>query len=813
MLSAVFKSVYRTLMHQKRYAAINILGLALGVSVFLVMALIVHYEGSYDVSLPHAEQIYQVDEISNVPQQAVEESSYVSFVPFPFLKQDFPEIKAAVYAMQIPLTVRSGEEIGQEKVTLTDKDFFSVFDLNLLVGDKNTALDGPGKVVISQDMARKYFGTTNALGKTVRIDNGKTDAVVSGVLATPPANRTMSFDFIELTPTAWFSQMAFTNWGSGWGTLWVRLVHPQDQARVDEGLKHYVPRHPGNWTAGMIKESFGDGNLELIPLPKVHFHNAAIGEGGNSQSLVHILGLIGCAALATAVINYVNLATSRSVLRAREVAMRKVLGATRGALVLQFMCEALVLVLIAVAISAAMTEMALHWVNAWGGWALWMDWPFILPMLAVVVLVTTIIAGFYPAIVLSGYRPSLVLASSKTPSGGRLESAVRSALVVGQFGFALVLGICTMVMLSQASYIEHMDQGLPRDGLIVIHSLINQDLKPRQKEIITRLAAVPGVTVATRTDIYPHNLVNNMDWVLTGHVDKHNMGYGSATIGYFEALNAHLLAGRFFDTQHGMDYSVTTPDSQAAEWNVIISRRAAKDFGFSTPEQAIGASIHSVFNGTNGHMHHIIGVVEDIQFRSAQSRMPAVVYFGTNDPLDYAGAIIRYNHTPQNVMMDRLKAAWREVAPDAGFSAESVADIFAADAAPDRNRGNLFAIGASVAIGIACLGLYGLSSFYVFRRQQEIGIRKVLGASQKDIIHKLMFDFLKPIFIATLIAWPISLVLMGEWLSLFSNRINLSFRPFVEITFLTFLIAILTIFVQVFRAARQTPSEILSVDR
>lgn len=809
MLSAVFKSVYRTLTHQKRYATINILGLALGVSVFLVMALIVHYEGSYDASLPHAEQIYQVDEISNLPQHAVEESSYVSFVPFPFLKQDFPEIKAAAYAMQIPLTVRSGEEIGQEQVTMTDKDFFSVFDLTLLAGDKSTALDGPGKVVISQDMARKYFGTTKALGKTLRIDNGKTDAVVSGVLAPPPANRTMSFDFIELTPTPWLSQSAFTNWGAEWGTTWVRLAHPQDQARVDEGLKHYVSRHPGNWTAGMIKESFGDGNLELIPLPKVHFHNAAIGEGGNSQSLVHILGLIGCAALATAVINYVNLATSRSVLRAREVAMRKVLGATRGALVLQFMCEALVLVLIAVAISAAITEMALHWVNAWGGWALWMDWSFILPMLVVVVFVTTIIAGFYPAVVLSGYRPSLVLASSKTPSGGRLESAVRSALVVGQFGFALVLGICTMVMLSQASYIEHMDQGLPRDGLIVIHSLINQNLKPRQKEIITRLAAVPGVTVATRSDIYPHNLLDNMDWVLTGHVDKHNMGYGSATIGYFEALNAHLLAGRFFDTQHGMDYSVTTPASQAAEWNVIISRRAAKDFGFSTPEQAIGASIHSAFNGRNGHMHHIIGVVEDIQFRSAQSRMPAVVYFGTSDPLDYAGAIIRYNHTPQNVMMDRLKAAWREVAPDAGFSAESVADIFAADAAPDKNRGNLFAIGASVAIGIACLGLYGLSSFYVSRRRQEIGIRKVLGAQPRDILFQFLKEFLKPVVIAALIAWPVAWVLMRSWLSTYQHRIALVPTPFILITLGALCIASFTVLGQTLRAVRQAPAKAL----
>ncbi|GBR46371.1 FtsX-like permease family protein [Neokomagataea thailandica] len=807
MFTAIFKNVYRSLTHQKRYAAINILGLALGVAVFLVMALIVHYEETYDTTLPRAGQIYQVDEVARLPHTAPEENDNVSFVPFPFLKQDFHEIQAATYVMRIPLTVRSGEEIGQEQVTMTDKDFFSIFDLTLLAGDKATALDGPEKVVISQNMARKYFGTTDALGKTLHIDDDKGDAVVTGILAQPPANRTVNFDIVELTPSKWFSYWPFKTWGAEWGTIWVRLAHPQDRARVDQGFQHYIARHPGRDTLGSVKEMFGDGGLELVPLPHVHFHNVEIGEGGNSRALIHILGLIGCAALATAVINYVNLATSRSVLRAREVAMRKVLGATRAALITQFMCEALVLVLIAVFIGAALTEIALHWVNAWGGWSLWMDWPFLFPILGAVIAVTTCVAGFYPAIILSGYRPAIILASSKTPSGGRLESAVRSALVVGQFGFALVLGICTMVMLSQASYIRHMDRGVRQDGLIVIDSLWNQSLKARQKEIITRLSAVPGVSIATRSDLYPYHAVDGMDFALAGHADKHNMRWGSATVGYFDAIGAHLIAGRFFDAQHGMDY--IRQDGDEVERNVILSRQAVVELGFASPEKAVGASVHTVYNGQNGAESHIIGVVEDIRFNGAQGHMRPILYYGTNRPITLCGALIRYDHVPQNVMMDRLKAAWHDIAPDAAFSAKSVSEIYAADSAPEQNRGSLFAMGAGVAIGIACLGLYGLSSFYVSRRRQEIGIRKVLGAQPRDILFQFLREFLKPVVLAAFIAWPVAWFLMRSWLSDYSNRIALTPVPFTLITLGALCIASLTVLGQTFRAVKQAPVEAL----
>jgi len=366
MFADTLRATWRTLTGQKRYTFLNLAGLALGIAVFLTMALIVRYENSYDASVPNVSHLYVLNEVFRPASHAPSESDDVSFVLFPFLKQDFPEIGAAIRMLQEPLVVRAGLTLSQEKVTLTDPAFFSVFKLPLLAGDSSTALDGPGKVVISTDMARKYFGTEQALGKRLRIDNGQTEAIVSGILAPQPPNQTMGFDLIEVIPTSWLSKYAFTNWGSMWGTLWVRIDDPRAISRVRAGLARYPYPHTGNWTKDLLQEIFGGGGLDLVSLPDLHFHAAAIGEGGNSRALVRILGLIGLAALATAIINYVNLATARSALQAREVAVRKVLGATRLRLIAQFMTEAYVMVMMATVLGSVFTELALHWVNLWG---------------------------------------------------------------------------------------------------------------------------------------------------------------------------------------------------------------------------------------------------------------------------------------------------------------------------------------------------------------------------------------------------------------------------------------------------------------
>jgi putative ABC transport system permease protein len=809
MFTGLATSIYRTLSRHKLYTVLNLFGLALGIAVFLTMALIVRYEYGYDADIPHAAQIYQVDELAHVAGRAPQENSTVSFVSFPFLKVDFPEIAASIRVLQEPLVVRVGNTVAREQVTFTDRSFFSVFDLPLVAGNKDTALNGPGKVVISAAEARKYFGTTAALGRKLQIDNERNEAVVTGVLADPPTNRSMAFDIIGVTPTSWFTKPPFTNWGSEWGTMWVRINNPQAALRVNYGLAGYAARHPGNWTADTIREAFGDGGLELVPLRAVHFHSAAIGDGGNNRTLVDILGFVGIAALTAALINYINLATARSVLRARDIAMRKVLGATRFALAMQLIVEAVVLVALAGLAGLALTELSLHWVNEWGGWRLGFDLVFMLPITLVIVLLTGVLAGGYPALVLSAYQPAPVLAASKTPAGGRIESLLRSVLVVLQFSFAITLAICTLVMTQQASHVRRLDRGMNSGGLILIPSLADATLQNRQSEIMRRLAAVPGVTIATRSDVVPHNLVDGFDWRRPGHADKHELRWGKATEGYFEAIGAHVIAGRLFDREHGQDY---TPDPMVAGngTSVVISRLTVERLGFASPQAAVGQEVQEAAQDSSAQVYRIIGVVDDIRFRSARSPMAPLLYYGTNGPISYVWGIVRYSGASEQVENARLRAAWAEIAPNVAFTARTANDVFAEDYRTDASHGALFGIGSAIAIGIACLGLYGLSTFTATRRMQEIGIRKVLGARTQDILMLLIGQFLRPVLIATFLAWPLAWVLMRAWLSGFDERIGLTPLPFVAVTLIAVGIAAVTILGQTARAASQPPAAALN---
>jgi len=799
MLSVTLTTALRALSRHKRASIINLIGLVLGIAVFLTMALIVRYEYAYDRSIPRAAHIFQVDENLRPPGEKPQEYDSTSFVPFPFLKQDFPDITASTYLMQTPLVVRSGRLLMQETVTMTNSMFFSVFDLPLLYGDKATALDSPGKIVISAAMARKYFGTTNALGRRFRIDNSQTESQVTGILSDPAPNSTTTFDFVEITPSIWLSRNPFVNWGSNWGTIWLRIDDLRARSRIEQGLAQFVTHHPGDWTPAMIREVFGSGGLELIPLTDVHFHNAAIGEDGNSRTLVNILGLVGAVALATAIINYVNLATARSALRAREVAMRKVLGASRSTLVFQFMSEALALVTLAGLLGLALTELSLRWVNLWGGWQLSLDWSFVLPAIVLIVAITGLVAGAYPALVLSSFRPASVLAASKTPAGGRLESGLRGLLVVAQFSFAITLAICTLIMTQQAAFVRHLDRGMQSNGLITIEALDDTSLMKRQSEIIHRLADVPGVSVATRSDMYPHHIIDQDDWRRVGQTEKVGIQWGKATPGYFQAIGAHLIAGRLFDDQHGQDYPVD-PRSAGNGTSVVISRLAAERFGFASPEAAIG---HDVQEDGDHQTYRIIGVIEDIRFRTARAQMAPLLYMGTVGPVAFVAAIVRYHGASPAQELDRLRTAWAEVAPDVAFSAQNVSEIFADDYRTDVNHGALFGIGSAVGIGIACLGLYGLSNFAASRRMQEIGIRKVMGARTRDILALLAGQFLRPVLMASLIGWPISWGLMRNWLSGFDQRITLTPIPFLLVTCGALVIAGITVISQTLRAAQR----------
>ncbi|MBB2188344.1 ABC transporter permease, partial [Gluconacetobacter liquefaciens] len=298
----MFASGFRNLPRHGLYGAINLLGLGLGVAVFLTMMLIVRYEYGYDSYVPGASHIYQVDDDFRPAGRAPYQSSYVSFVPVPFMEKDFPEISQAVRVVEKPAPVRVGDVLVRDRVVFTDRNFLSVFALPLLEGDRATALDGPGKVVLSASMARKYFGTVHAVGRRMRIDNSGDESVVSAIMAEPPPNATSDFRIVTVFPSSWLKEWPFNNWGSQWGHVWLRIDDAAAVPRIAAGLHEYPYRHPGNWKESLVRFTYGEGGLVLVPLRAVHFHNASIGEGGASRRLIDILGLVGVAALGTAIV-------------------------------------------------------------------------------------------------------------------------------------------------------------------------------------------------------------------------------------------------------------------------------------------------------------------------------------------------------------------------------------------------------------------------------------------------------------------------------------------------------------------------------
>lgn len=804
MLTGLFTATIRTLSRHRLYTALNLIGLALGLAVFLTMTLIVRYEKNYDSSIPDASRLYQLDALYSPPGRVPSESSSVSFVTFPYLKQDFPEINHATRVLSMPEAVRAGIILGRESVTMTDPDFFAVFNLPLLSGDKATALDAPGKIVISASLARKYFGTTDAMGRKIRLDNHD-DAIVSAVLADPPTNSTEDFSILTQFPSKFFTTFPYTlpfkNWGSSWGRIYLRIDNPRTLPRVRAGLLGFPARHPENYSPAEIRQTFGNGGLTLVPLRDVHFHNAAIGEGGTSRQLVDILQMVGLAALATALVNYVNMATARAGLRAKDVAMRKVLGASRLSLVIRFMMEALCLTLGAALLALTLTELALRWINTFGGWQISYDWAFILPQTVLIAFLAGGVAGLYPSFVLSSFRPVEVLSASRMPGGGRIDRTVRNALVTLQFTFASLLAICTLVMAQQARFVQGLDRGMATGGLIVIDSLSDDTLKSRQAAIVSRLSEVPGTIVATRSDLYPHHIVDRENWKRPGSTTDFSVQWGYATPGYFEALGARLLAGRLFDDAHGQDYALEGSKPETT-MNVVISRLTSQRFGFSSPDMAIGQEVQP----THGPVRYrIAGVVENMRLGDVRTSLEPVLWFGTKMPIDYVAALVRYKGITTQVEMEQLRKAWSEVAPDVPFSARDISDILSEDYRADANHSALFSIGSLVAVSIACLGLYGLSAFNVTRRIQEISIRKVLGASTRDVTILLIKQFIQPVLLATLIAWPMAWMLMQRWLSQFDQRIALTPLPFVLITFLALAIATLAIFSQAWRAAKRPP--------
>ncbi|UIJ46046.1 ABC transporter permease [Sphingomonas cannabina] len=803
---------FRTLARSPAYAAVNIGGLALGLAGSLLILAYVNYERSYDSWLRDVDRVYQVQTTVRPPNMA-EVHSQTS--PFPLYEglAGFSQVEAVTsLAAGKTVTEHDGQPMFIDATTV-DPEFFKVFALPFAQGSAATAFPDVNSIVLTESEAIRQFGTANALGKLLSLGagGGKRDHRVTGVLRDLPKNTSLRLGIIfrrdinQMPPES-------RSWGNNDQQHYVKLRAGADAAAVNAALPAWKKRA---WPPGMFEGkpiSIADAfDFHLVPLGDVHLGRAqgkALTPAGDPRALA-TFAIVALLTLGMAVMNFVNLTTARATQRAREVALRKVLGATRGQLIVQFLGESLLIAAAAMLIALTIAELATPWIGHLMGAEMRVTYlgerGMLLPALGLFA-VTGLAGGLYPALYLSRFRPAQVLrtgrAAAETPGSGRL----RAVLVVVQFAVAIGLIASTAVIWSQTRFIERVDPGYRRDGLIQITNAWRFTQGAEYEAARPLMLAVPGVTGVGRAGLElgaPETPVRLMrggagaPWV--------TMGFYSVDADFLSTMGIGRLAGRLLGDRFAADRiaGATPADLVARGVNVVINRSAAAKLGYRTPEAAVGQRFEIAFTAFPMVPSTIVGVVEDTRFRTARDAVDPIVY--VYDPEHTSQVLVRYAGARPGEVMAGLNKVWRRFEPEIPFEARFADDIVRELYAAERARGALFAAFSALAVVIACLGLYSLAAFATERRTKEIGIRKVVGATVRDIVRLLVWQFSKPVVLANLIAWPAAWWAMRDWLNGFDARIALGPGPFAIAGLLALAIAVATVAGHALRVARMNP--------
>ena len=798
-------SLYRALTRHRTHAALNIAGLAIGMAVAIMLGLYVRFETGFEDWLPDREQIYLVQTDVRTPDQPFSGRHHWTMGGLlDEIREDFPDTTGTRIEPMGASVIENGVAVVED-LDRVDDSFFEVFDLPIVAGQGGGALSDPANVLLSQALAERYFGTAaDAVGQslTAMIDGETRSLRVVGVFADLPADSELEFTMLTRLPdaidTPWWS-----NWGSTSVQTFLRFDSAADAARFAEATDAFVDRRAGSTYEAPASDQIG---LHLLPITEWHLTPEGR-EPDSRRQTVTVLGLVGVLTLLIAIVNYVNLATARAALRAREVAMRKVLGADRGSLIRQFLIEAIGVAALAGLVALVLVEVALPFVNAAGGTELSLSYlgqdGVILPLLALVLLIG-LVAGAYPAFVLSRYNAASVLASARSPGGGRAGTRVRQVLVAAQFALAIAFMIGTGVLFAQGQHLRNADLGFDREGLLLIRSMSWVQDEGQRRAIRTRMTQLPSVRSASISDnVAGGSSSNNVDTFTDARGTQLSMRRVAIGPDFFETYGTKLLAGRFLGPQFASD------ESEALEWeeprNVVINTLLLRALGYDDPTDAIGKQI-----GHGAPPRTIVGVVDDMRFLSPREPIDPTYYTYYEDP-GYGAMTLRFTGDPQTTM-DAAREAWIGVAGNLPFEAQTGVESLQNYYEEDDRAARLFAIGAGLAVLIGMVGLWGLASFNTARRTREIGIRKALGASRTDVVRLLIGQFLGPVLLANIIAWPLAWLATSRWLTGFSDRISLSPLFFIGASLIAVVIAVLTVLGQSLRASRAEPAWALRHD-
>jgi putative ABC transport system permease protein len=811
----------RALTKNRTYAFINIFGLALGLAACVLLLLYVRYETSYDNWLPDADRVFQVQTFGTDPETG--ESRDMQPVTRPVaeaLAKDFPQLEAVSrFEGDEPVVIRNGVAAAVEKGFAADESFFRILQVPFIAGDPKTALSGTDSVTLSRSEALRQFGTTQVLGRiltTIR-DGEKRDLRVTGVFEDIPRNSHTEFNLVRRFDGA---DEEDCPWGCVNGFAYAKLRPGANVDSVNSQMQAWEKRNVPPLDIGGTNIG-ASTDWRLTNLRDIHLGPAQDGERpGNDMRTIVTFTIIALLILGMAVVNFVNLATARAGQRAREVAVRKVLGAKRRQLVTQFLGESILLVAAGMLIALALVELTLPAFSAFIDADLRFDYlgrdGLLLPAVALTALVG-LAGGLYPAFHLSRYKPAEILKANKSSSEAAGTGRLRNALVVAQFAVSIGLIACTAIVYHQTIFARSTDPGYQREGLLVVAGLRRPEARKVQDTLIREMAAIDGVTGASGTRVVPAQGPTFYTTVsLPGRSDKVTLGWYSVQPSFFETMKIGLVAGRPLSRDQAKDSIALDPnlddaasDAAAHEivargLNIVVNESAAKELGFRSAAEAVGKQIGIPPFGEEFGVAPatIVGAVRDTRFRSVREAVAPMIFY---DDGVYRYIAIRFEGVNPSAVMGRVERIWRRHVPEvpfeASFAEEKLAELYGAEEA----RGQTFGSFAFLAILIACLGLFGLAAFTAERRTKEIGIRKVFGATVRDIVRLLVWQFSKPVVVANLIAWPVAWWLMRDWLNQFDERIALTPGPFLLAGFLALAIAVGTIAGHAIRVARANP--------
>jgi putative ABC transport system permease protein len=805
MLRNYLTIAFRNITGNPLFSAINIIGLSIGLASCIIITLFVQYETSYDKHWQNADRIQRVtrDFFSNNLRLA-------NIAPpiAPLLKQDYPEIEDITRLMRLGSTALTIDEttINDETVVIADANVFEFFNLEFLAGDRDTALAMPTNIVLSERAADRYFGSEDPMGKTINVA-GQAEFTVTGIFEDLPDNTHMQFEIvtsIQIVPML-MGPNALESWGSNNYYTYLRLpegYNPDDlEAKFEDFIIKYRGEDGPNGTA-----------INLQALTDIHLTSNRDSEWrtNGSIAIVYTFSAVAFVVLLIACVNFMNLTTARSTKRAKEVGIRKVVGADRGQLIAQFLGESILLTAFAMLLAVALVELALPSFGAFLEKPLTfsLSAPVTLATLLIGIVLVGLIAGSYPAFYLSHFRPASVLKGTASGSGSIM---LRQVLVVFQFATSIALLIATGVVMAQMHYARNVDLGYDKSRNIV-HSLpFFVDLWGLYTPMKAELEAHPGIESVVYSSRVPSQ--QNLDgggYIQAGRqaVMEDIMGIADIKVDYqwFEHYEVKFLAGRSFREN---EMRIETPSEEQPVINAvaILNESAARRFGW-TPEEAVGQVIRDFANAefTMSIDREIVGVIPDIHFSSLHDEMKATVYA---EPSPNYQRHISIKLAPGNydAAISYFEEVWTRMVPNDPVNWEFLDDRFDARYRAEAKQAQMFAVFSAFAIFVATLGLFGLASFTTERRTKEIGIRKVMGASAKDIILLLTSDFTKLVLVANLIAWPIAYYFMNQWLTRFVYK-----APFAEWAWLFIASAVvalaaawLTIALQAGRAATARP--------